>query len=132
MEFRRPSAPCYLLPVPPDFLSAGLRFALLLGVLGVSRGASADPLRRHGIAAPAHALGGYQQKELAYGVGMNAMVEYAFSPKLAAGVKLGWVWLAKGREPEDPGLQPIGEATAYAGSIGVTSYPFAKSVDGQS
>jgi outer membrane protein OmpA-like peptidoglycan-associated protein len=111
--------------------------ALLAGaVLCVAAAAAAepksDPFRVQGYATPAHALGEPQQSELSWGAGVAAVGEYVISPKLSAGLKLGFVWLGQGSDPTEPGVKPEGEAAAYTGAVEVTSYPLAKGVDGVS
>ncbi len=115
------------LPLPAAAILAGLFLASLS-----APAAAADPFRLRAAATPAHAVGGYQQRELGYGVGLSGVGEYAFSPKLAAGLKLGYLWLGEGKAPADAGVKPEGAASAYSGAFEVVAYPLATSVNGES
>jgi len=90
-----------------------------------AKGAEADPLRFHGGAAAAHALGDPQQSELSFGTGVQAGAEWMLSPQFSFGAKGVGLWLTPGEERTDPTLKSERGASLYGAAVQLNLYPFA-------
>lgn len=111
---------------------AGLCFAALAAIALASSPAHAQSWKVHGTAAGAHAVSGHQKDELGFGVSGLGAVEYGFTPEFGLELELGYLFLASGDPPSDPGLEPLDGASAVSGAVGLRLRPFARQFAGES
>ncbi|MBX3126364.1 MAG: OmpA family protein [Polyangiaceae bacterium] len=108
--------------------------ARALGVcaaLGALAGpARAEPLRVHGTAAAARAVGGHQQDELGWGGGLFVAGELSLSRAIGLQLELGSLWLSDGEPPSDPRVSPAGAGSAAHLAAGLRLRPFYPGWDG--
>ncbi|HKO51857.1 MAG TPA: OmpA family protein [Polyangiaceae bacterium] len=102
------------------------------GALLLARGAQAEPLRLHGVAAAAHAVGGYQKDEFGWGPAGQVALELPFGRVLGLQLKLDSLWLSQGSAPESPRFERGGAASATSLGLGLRVRPFGASYQGQS
>ena len=101
------------------------------GGLFLARGAQAEPLRLHGVAAGAHAITDYQKDEFGWGVAGQVALELPFGKVLGLQLELDTLWLSQGSPPKDPKFERGGAASASGGGLGLRLRPFADSYQGQ-
>ncbi len=99
---------------------------LAAGTLIASPGSAVEPVRLHGAAAAAHALGGHQERELGFGASGLLAAELPLVPALGVQLELGGLWLADGKPPPDADLADDGAASATALGLGLRARPFAR------
>ncbi|HET7539306.1 MAG TPA: OmpA family protein [Polyangiaceae bacterium] len=102
------------------------------GGLLLARGAQAEPLRLHGVAAAAHAISGYQKDEFGWGVAGQFALELPFGKKFGLQLELDSLWLAQGSPPESPRFERGGAASSSGLGLGFRLRPFADGYLGQS
>ena len=97
-----------------------------------ARGAAAEPLRLHGVAAAAHAITGYQKDEFGWGPAGQVALELPFGKVFGLELQLDTLWLSQGSAPSDPRFERGGSATASGAALGVRVRPFGEGYRGQS
>ena len=102
------------------------------GCLLAASDVQADPLRVHGVAAAAHALGSYQNDEFGWGVAANGALELPFGKVFGLELQLNTLWLSQGSPPSDPRFERGGSATSSGAALGVRVRPFGASYHGES
>lgn len=97
----------------------------LLAATALVRPALADGVKVHGVAAPAKAFGGHQERELGLGaIGLGAL-ELPLTSALGLQLEAGALWLSEGDPPSDPRFAPQGDASASHLAAGVRVRPAA-------
>jgi len=96
------------------------------------RGAQAEPLRLHGVAAAARAFTGYQKDEFGWGAAGQLALELPFGKVFGLQLELDTTWLSQGSPPESPKFERGGAATASGLGLGVRVRPFGEEYHGQS
>ncbi|HVU00938.1 MAG TPA: OmpA family protein, partial [Polyangiaceae bacterium] len=84
----------------------------------------AERIRAHGGLGLAKAVGGYQGRELGFGVAGYAAGEMPLAPQLGAEVEFSVLGLTKGKDPRDVTIQPGDGANAIYGAVGLQARPF--------
>ena len=107
--------------------AAGLCLALAVS----SRVAQAQELRLHGDLGLAHAIGGYQQHELAWGGTARGAVELVLLREFGVVMQGSGTWLGAGDLPENPTLAPLDAASSYELMLGAHLRPFARRTHGR-
>jgi outer membrane protein OmpA-like peptidoglycan-associated protein len=102
------------------------------GALLLARGAQAEPLRLHGVAAAAHAVSGYQKDEFGWGAAGQVALELPIDNVFGLQLQLGTLWLSQGSPPDSPKFERGGAASATSVGLGVRIRPFGASYHGQS
>src|SRR5213596_1695858 len=73
-------------------------FCVCVGLF-LSRGAQAEPLRLHGVAAGAHAFTDYQKSEFGWGAAGELALELPFGNVFGLQLELDTLWLSQGSAP---------------------------------
>ena len=107
--------------------AAGLCLALAVS----SRVAQAQELRLHGDLGLAHAIGGYQQHELAWGGTARGAVELVLLREFGVVMQGSGTWLGAGDLPKNPTLAPLDAASSYELMLGAHLRPFARRTHGR-
>ncbi len=105
-------------------MRAAVSLAAAVVILSGTGPARAEQVRVHGILDVAHAVGGYQDRELSFGAAGLVAIEVPFFRKLGGEVEVGTLLLAKGDNPKDPTLKPDDGANAIFGAVGIQARPF--------
>ncbi len=99
--------------------------------LGLARPAAAQSFRLHGTAAGAHAVGGYQQRELGWGGTGRLGLEWVWWRELGLVLQGSGTFLEAGKLPLNTTLQPLDAATSVEVGLGLHLRPFARKTWGR-
>src|SRR5512141_676493 len=93
--------------------------------------AGAESLRVHAGADAGRPIAGYQARELGWGAGAYGALEFPLGRAWGVELELGGLWLSEGKPPRDRTLEPLRDASALWGAVGLGLRPFASSYAGR-
>lgn len=110
-----------------------MKYALAAGLWAASYSlpVNAESVYLRGGVGAAHAVGGYQQDELSFGVNAFAGAEFRLAPEVAASAKLVGLSLTPGGDSDDPSVASPDGASLYGGTLSLVLYPGVSPGDGQ-